>query len=71
MRTGEKNAAAGVGARNGANQKDSGKRTGRKDTAQRAPLTSALGAVLDREGRVCGMFGSRTAARSFPQEGAA
>lgn len=63
------NAVAGVGARNGADRKGSAKRTGRKNTVQRAPLTSALVAVLDREGMVCGVFCSRTAARSFLQGG--
>ena len=63
------NAAAGVGARNGANRKGSGKGTGGKNTAQAAPLTSAVVAVLNREGMVCGVFGSPAAARSFLQGG--
>ena len=66
---GKQNAAAGVGARNGANGIGPGKRTKGKNTAQGTPLTSALVAVLDREGMVCGVFGSRTAARSFLQGG--
>ncbi|MGE7152321.1 hypothetical protein ACQKJ1_01090 [Methylorubrum rhodesianum] len=68
-RPGNRNAAAGVGARNGANQKGSGKGTGKKNTAQAAPLTSAVVAVLNREGMVCGVFGSPAAARSFLQGG--
>ncbi|SOR27581.1 conserved protein of unknown function [Methylorubrum extorquens] len=63
---GEKqNAAAGGRARNGANRKDSGKGTKRKNTARRNPLTSASVAALDREVMVSGVFSSRTAARSF------
>ena len=63
------NAVAGVKARNGADRKAPSKKPGAQNTAARPTLTSALVAVLDRNGMVCGVFAGRGAARSFLQGG--
>ena len=65
------NAVAGVGARNGAKVDGLGKRADARNRAARPPLASALFAVLDRDGFVCGVFAGRTAARTFLQGGCA
>ncbi len=63
------NAASGVGARNGAEIGGHLETTSVRNTAKRAPLASHLVALIDREGRVTGVFAGRTAARSFLQGG--
>ncbi|WP_455975526.1 hypothetical protein [Methylorubrum populi] len=68
-RPGNRNAAAGVGARNGAEIGGRLETTRVKNTAKRSPLASHLVALIDREGRVTGVFAGRTAARSFLQGG--
>ena len=65
------NAVAGVGAHDGAGQKVSRERAGGEDRATRAVLTSALVAVLDREGMVLAVVAGRCAARAFLQGGVA
>ncbi|MGN7126339.1 hypothetical protein [Methylorubrum thiocyanatum] len=69
MRPKTPNAAAGVGARNGAEIDGRLETTSVKNTAKRAPLASHLVALIDRDGRVTGVFAGRTAARSFLQGG--
>jgi len=69
MRPKTTNAAAGVGARNGAEIDGRLETTSVRHTAKRAPLATHLVALIDREGRVTGVFAGRTAARSFLQGG--
>ena len=63
------NAVAGVKARNGANRKGSGKRTGHQNRAGGASLTTRLVALIDREGMVCGVFRQPAEVRAFLQGG--
>ncbi len=68
---GNRNAVAGVKARNGAKKTGSNKRTDGRDRADRPALASALVAILDSHGCVCGVFPGRSAARSYLRRGAA
>jgi hypothetical protein len=64
-----KNAVAGVKARNGADQKPSGKNLGPKNTAQRPPLASRLVALIGRDGTVTALFNRPDEMRAFLQGG--
>ena len=70
LSTAEKgNAVAGVKARNGAKQKNSGKSFSAKNTVQRPPLASRLVALIDRDGTVTGLFRRPDEVRAFLQGG--
>ena len=62
------NAVAGVKARNGAILNGSDQRTSQRDRACSPPLASVLVAILDRDGSVCGIVSSHSAARAFLRE---
>ena len=64
-----KNAVAGVKARNGAKQKNSGKSFSAKNTVQRPPLASRLVALIGRDGMVAGVFRRPDEVRAFLQGG--
>ncbi|WP_155935212.1 hypothetical protein [Methylobacterium sp. 10] len=64
-----KNAVAGVGARNGAKQKVSGKDFGAEATVQRPALASCFVALIEQDGTVSGVFHCRNQVRAFLRGG--
>lgn len=65
-----RNAVAGVKARNGAEKSGSNQRTDLRDRADRPILASALTAVLDHQGMVICVLAGRAQARAFLRGGA-
>ena len=64
-----KNAVAGVKARNGADEKPSGKNLSAKSTARRPPLASRLVALIGRDGTVTAPSNRPDKMRAFLQGG--
>jgi len=64
-----RNAVAGVKARNGVEKKGSDQRTGAQITGPRPPLASRLVALIDRDGTVTALFRRPDEVRAFLQGG--
>lgn len=64
------NAVAGVGARNGAEQKALGRSFKAENTATRPALASCLVALIGRDGTVTAVFSRPDEVRAFLQGGA-